>query len=59
MYYQIPGAEGRAGMATILDADHTVDVKVLGEALSKALPSYAQPLFLRIADKIDLTGKSE
>jgi solute carrier family 27 fatty acid transporter 1/4 len=53
---QIPGTEGRAGMATILDPDQSIDLSVLGKALSKSLPFYAQPIFIRIASKMDLTG---
>ncbi|KAF4524074.1 hypothetical protein B566_EDAN013022 [Ephemera danica] len=41
---EVPGAEGRAGMATILDADHTIDLSVLGKSVAKSLPPYAQPI---------------
>ncbi|XP_022226087.2 long-chain fatty acid transport protein 1 isoform X3 [Drosophila obscura] len=52
----IPNTEGRAGMAAIYDPTREVKVEVLGQELTKALPSYARPQFLRFLRKIDLTG---
>jgi len=51
----IPGADGRAGMATIV-ADHELDLAALRKHLLIRLPSYARPLFLRFRNDIDVTG---
>lgn len=53
---QVPGSEGRAGMAAILDKDNTMDLNKLAEGVKKALPSYARPLFIRILSKMEMTG---
>jgi fatty-acyl-CoA synthase len=52
---KLPNHEGRAGMATITTADG-FDLASLWAQLDKALPAYAQPLFLRIATGLDQTG---
>jgi fatty-acyl-CoA synthase len=51
----VPHHEGRAGMATITTADG-FDLAALWSHLDRALPAYAQPLFLRIASGLDQTG---
>lgn len=43
-------------MAAIVDPEKTLNLKELGEKFRKALPSYARPQFLRILEKIDMTG---
>ena len=53
---EIPGCEGRAGMAAIEDPDEVVDVKFLGKKLPEVLPIYARPIFLRITNSVDTTG---
>lgn len=53
---QIHGQEGRAGMAAILDTEKTLDLSKLPNEISKVLPSYARPIFLRIVTKMDMTG---
>ena len=53
---EIPGCEGRAGMAAIEDPGDVVDVKSLGRKLSEVLPAYARPVFLRITNTVDTTG---
>jgi len=53
---QIPGAEGRAGMAVISDPENNLDLQQLVSGISKALPSYARPMFLRVSTSIDMTG---
>jgi solute carrier family 27 (fatty acid transporter), member 1/4 len=53
---EIINVEGRAGMAAISDPEKTLDIKELSENLKKALPSYARPQFLRVLEKIDMTG---
>lgn len=52
----MPGSEGRAGMAAILDPERTLDLKALYQGLVKVLPSYARPLFVRTIATIDMTG---
>ncbi|KAL7305240.1 hypothetical protein TKK_0002625 [Trichogramma kaykai] len=53
---EVFGAEGRAGMAAIHDADGTLDIAHLSSAVKEHLPVYARPQFIRILTKIDLTG---
>jgi fatty-acyl-CoA synthase len=50
----VPGTDGRAGMAAIV-IENNFDFRTLAEHLSRRLPSYAQPLFLRIMDALDST----
>jgi fatty-acyl-CoA synthase len=52
---QIPGREGRAGMAAIVCADQC-DLPRLHAHLAAHLPEYARPLFLRIQDDIEVTS---
>ncbi|KAI8037454.1 hypothetical protein M5D96_009599 [Drosophila gunungcola] len=52
----VPNTEGRAGMAAIYDPAREVKVSQLGEELTKTLPNYARPQFLRFLRRIDLTG---
>lgn len=53
---QVPGAEGRAGMAAILDPERSLDLNDLSTEMGKVLPSYARPLFIRLVNTFDLTG---
>jgi solute carrier family 27 fatty acid transporter 1/4 len=53
---EIPGCEGRAGMAAIEDPDDVIDVIILRKKLSELLPTYARPIFLRITNSVDTTG---
>lgn len=53
---EVPGCEGRAGMAAIEDPDDVVDVAFLGKKLPEILPPYARPMFLRIAKSVATTG---
>jgi fatty-acyl-CoA synthase len=52
---EVPGYDGRAGMATIV-ADSGLDLKALRSYLATRLPDYARPVFLRLASAIDVTG---
>ena len=55
---EIPGADGRAGMAAIR-WDHTrgpLDGAGLAQALFKALPKYAVPLFIRVREEHEVTA---
>ncbi|XP_034934353.1 long-chain fatty acid transport protein 4-like [Chelonus insularis] len=53
---QVPGMEGRAGMAAIVDPECLLDFKALAEGLDRALPAYARPIFLRIVNELEMTG---
>jgi acyl-CoA synthetase (AMP-forming)/AMP-acid ligase II len=51
---EVPGQEGKAGMATILDLN--VDIAALGEHIKKDLAPYAKPLFIRLEAEVEHTG---
>ena len=51
----IEGADGRAGMAGLVVRPE-FDIKVFEEAVLRELPSYAQPVFVRILPAIETTG---
>ncbi|HEY8616573.1 long-chain-acyl-CoA synthetase [Phenylobacterium sp.] len=51
----VDGADGRAGMAALVVSPE-FDIKTLGEHVSRELPSYAQPLFIRILPELTTTG---
>jgi fatty-acyl-CoA synthase len=51
----LPGADGRAGMATIV-ADTGLDLDRLRTHLVDRLPDYARPRFLRLTDELDMTA---
>ena len=53
---EIPGTEGRAGMAAIPDPERRVDLASLYAGMVDKLPSYARPIFLRFVEEIDITG---
>ena len=53
---EIPGTEGRAGMAAIPDPERRVDLSSLYAGMVDKLPSYARPIFLRFVEEIDITG---
>lgn len=53
---QVPGAEGKAGMAAIVDQTRSLDLEQFAEGLRKHLPVYAQPIFIRLVDSVELTG---
>lgn len=53
----VPGTEGRAGMALIVLCDGaTFDGDAYYRFAARVLPGYARPLFLRIAEAMDVTG---
>jgi fatty-acyl-CoA synthase len=52
---EIPGADGRAGMASIV-VDDAFDLRSLHDALEQELASYARPLFIRIQPEMEITG---
>src|SRR6185295_16428053 len=51
----VPGADGRAGMATIAAGDD-LDLAALRTHLMTRLPDYAHPVFLRIRNDLEVTG---
>ena len=55
---EIPGTDGRAGMAavTLQDGVSVLDVDAFSTFLRSELPAYAVPLFVRIQPDIDVTG---
>ena len=52
----VPGTEGRAGMAAIVDPESKISFETLAQSLKQLLPSYAIPVFLRIVHKVEVTG---
>ena len=52
---QVPGRDGRAGMAAIVAAPD-LDLAAFREHLVKRLPDYARPVFLRIRTDIEVTA---
>jgi len=53
---EVPGAEGRAGMAAIVDEDSKLDFTNLFQSFKAKLPAYAIPLFIRIVHQADTTS---
>ena len=55
---EVPGADGRAGMAalTLLDDAGDLDVDGFSAYINDQLPAYARPVFLRIKSDMDVTG---
>ena len=51
----IPGSDGKAGMAA-LSTNKDIDLVKLYQKLSSSLPTYAQPLIIRIKNEIEVTG---
>ena len=56
---EVPGVEGRAGMAAIVGSPEEgagLDLNAFLQAIKQHLPSYATPLFLRFVEHLDITG---
>uniref|UniRef100_A0A673B527 long-chain-fatty-acid--CoA ligase n=1 Tax=Sphaeramia orbicularis TaxID=375764 RepID=A0A673B527_9TELE len=53
---EVPGAEGKAGMAAIADPSHSSDLEKFVKDMEKALPPYARPVFLRFLPEVNKTG---
>jgi fatty-acyl-CoA synthase len=51
----VPGADGKAGMASIV-VDDRFDLKGLRQHLASRLPPYARPLFIRIQREMGVTA---
>ena len=52
----VPGVEGKAGMAAIVEDAAKFDLDSFLQRLKAELPSYSIPLFLRLVNSIDITG---
>ena len=50
----VPGADGRAGMATIV-ANGNLDLRAFRTHFTARLPEYARPVFLRIRRELEVT----
>ncbi len=50
----VPGADGRAGMSAIV-VNEGFDLAALPAHLAERLPTYARPLFIRLAGELDAT----
>ena len=55
---EIPGTEGRAGMAVIQEAATALEPGQLFTKLSDKLPTYARPMFVRFVKELSKTGES-
>ncbi|OPJ67843.1 long-chain fatty acid transport protein 4 isoform A [Patagioenas fasciata monilis] len=53
---EIPGIEGKAGMAAIADPENSCNLEVFASELKKALPLYARPVFLRFLHEVSKTS---
>ena len=54
---EIPGTEGRAGMAVIQEAATALEPGQLFTKLSDKLPTYARPMFVRFVKELSKTGE--
>jgi len=52
---EVPRTDGRAGMAALVVSDR-IDLTEFRDYLLKSLPGYAQPLFFRICEKMEITA---
>ncbi|MEN8722037.1 MAG: long-chain-acyl-CoA synthetase [Alphaproteobacteria bacterium] len=52
---EVPGADGRAGMASVVVAGD-LDRANLRKILERDLPAYARPIFLRLQGEMEVTG---
>jgi fatty-acyl-CoA synthase len=54
---EVPGADGRAGMAAVVLRDgKQLDGVSLANTVSERLPGYARPLFVRVVDSLEQTS---
>ena len=51
----VPGADGRAGMASLV-VGQGFDIAELQQAADAHLPPYARPIFLRLQPEMEMTG---
>ncbi|PYE19306.1 fatty-acyl-CoA synthase [Williamsia limnetica] len=54
---EIPGTDGKAGMAAItLNGGESLDARALGVHITRELPAYATPLFIRVVKELAHTS---
>lgn len=53
---EVPGTEGRAGMAAVASPISNCDLESFAQTLKKELPLYARPIFLRFLPELHKTG---
>lgn len=53
---EVPGTEGRAGMAAVANPSGSCDLERFAQLLEKELPLYARPIFLRLMPELHKTG---
>ncbi|XP_012689593.2 long-chain fatty acid transport protein 4 [Clupea harengus] len=53
---EVPGLEGKAGMAAIADPEQSTNLEKFVRDMDKALPAYARPVFLRFLPEVNKTG---
>ncbi len=53
---EVPGAEGRAGMASLVLRGERLDLSRLGAYVRDQLPPYAVPVFLRVRRELEVTS---
>jgi len=53
---EMPDAEGKAGMISIVCEDKTFDTDNFSKFISENLPKYTIPVFIRIKDELEFTG---
>lgn len=52
----VPGCEGKAGMAALLDPERSVNLEKLLAKLRTCMPLYTIPIFIRLAEKFEMTA---
>ena len=52
---EVPGADGRAGMAALVTSDD-FDLEAFGRRIEQELAFYARPLFVRLLPQMEITG---
>lgn len=52
---EVPGADGRAGMAALVTTDE-FDLEAFGRRVEQELAFYARPLFVRLLPQMEITG---
>jgi len=54
---EVPGAEGRAGMAALeVDSPENFDMEGFARLVDTQLPAYARPVFIRLQSSLQTTG---
>jgi solute carrier family 27 fatty acid transporter 1/4 len=54
---EVPGQEGKAGMAALNCNPEDIDLQSLSVKLKKDLPTYAKPVFVRFVQELEHTGE--